>query len=163
MTIGLFISGLFICEVSKASRSPAMFRPILSAPSIGLRTVNLPTAKLPTFSSSRFIQTKWSVRVLALWALSMVLGNWANEVQAGNPWVSAIGEARVVQHRAEDIAPCGLRHGRTASRHYRVQPHLVQSSPTTVPTNGKPMGTASFRTLLRPMFERRSDSKRVCR
>ncbi|GEM_PF-874791 len=95
-----------------------MFRPILSAPSIGLRTVNLPTAKLPTFSSSRSIQTKWSVRVLALWALSMLLGNWANEVQAGNPWVSAIGEARVVQHRAEDIAN---RIKRTDPRNYLVR------------------------------------------
>lgn len=95
-----------------------MFRPILSAPSTGLLTVNFPPAKLQTVSMPRSLQSKWSLRVIALWALSMLLGSWANEVQAGNPWVSAIGEARVAQHRAEDIAN---RIKRTDPRNYLVR------------------------------------------
>lgn len=44
---------------------------------------------------------------------------WSTPVaQAGNPWVSAIGEARVVQHRAEDIAN---RIKKTDPRNYLVR------------------------------------------
>lgn len=44
---------------------------------------------------------------------------WSAPVaQAGNPWVSAIGEARVVQHRAEDIAN---RIKKTDPRNYLVR------------------------------------------
>jgi hypothetical protein len=80
-----------------------MFRPILSAPSTGLLTVNFPPAKLQTVSVPRSLHSKWSLRVFVLWALSMLLGIWANEVQAGNPWVSAIGEARVSVRRRDPL------------------------------------------------------------
>lgn len=47
-----------------------------------------------------------------------ILACGASAVQAGNPWASAIGEARVVQHRAEDIAN---RIKRTDPRNYLVR------------------------------------------
>ena len=95
-----------------------MFRPILSKPSTGLFTANCPAEKLQLVKACDSIRSNWSFRILALWALSMLLGNWANEVQAGNPWASAVGEARVVQHRAEDIAN---RIKRTDPRNYLVR------------------------------------------
>jgi len=71
-------------------------------------------AALNWFDTSRWLNVPGRIVGCVL----AILACGAPAVQAGNPWASAIGEARVVQHRAEDIAN---RIKRTDPRNYLVR------------------------------------------